>query len=922
MASIIPGYEYDIFISYRQKDNKHAGWVTEFVDNLKGELEATFKEDISVYFDINPHDGLLETHDVDASLKDKLKCLIFIPIISRTYCDPKSFAWEHELKAFVKQASNDQFGLKIILPGNNVASRVLSVRIHDLDNDDLKLCESFLGEVPRGIEFIYKQRGVNRPLRSNEYNPHDNLNHTIYRNQINKAALAVRDIILSMKVPVAPGQETDREIQADIEERLGITKTPEVKKHNLPIFTTSFIGREKEMKEVRDLFQNSRFVTLTGAGGCGKTRLAKEIALSLVEEYRDGVWFTDLAPVADPNLVAKAITTVLKIPENPNRVIADILIENIKDKSLLILLDNCEHLIEACAEIADKLLQSVKGLRILATSREALNIPGEVVWRIPSLSFPGPDTKGDINKVRKYEAIRLFIERASSGRPGFILNPRNLSPLVGICQRVEGIPLAIELAATRIRHMDIEIIFERLEDQFKILSSSSRTAPERQQTLKATIDWSYNLISEQERLLFDRLSVFAGDFSLEAVEEICTDKKLRKENILTVLCQLVDKSLLIAVTGENEYVRYRYLVPLQQYSMNKLISCREEKKYRKRHLLYYLKMAEKAYEEHLKSQLKWLNKLEQDHDNFSTALKWSDNHSPEEFIQLSGALAWFWNMHSHILEGKNYLERASSKEMNKSGAYARVLHGLGMIVYYMGESSRSVMLLNESLKIWRKSENLWEIAFVLSYLSFLLGITGDQETALVYSEESVETARKTGDAILINYCLIDLCQSFVKLKRYDQASVMIKEFLDSSEGMEQAELMIRARRFLADCSLGTGDFREAEKRYCVALETALKCGNILDATVELLCIALSVSGQSRWIKAIRLDAAAREKASALGANLYDLLKLFKLYGECIDACIGVAKVKLGEELTRKYEEEGSNIGFDAAIEYALDQGRD
>jgi len=200
MASIIPEYNYDIFISYRQKDNKYDGWVTEFVENLKKELEATFKEEISVYFDINPHDGLLETHDVDESLKEKLNCLIFIPIISRTYCDPKSFAWEHEFKAFIEQASNDQFGLKIKLPNGNVANRVLPVQIHDLDEEDNKLCESIIGGVLRGVEFIYKSPGINRPLRSTEDKPKENLNNTIYRDQINKVALAIKEILSSINM--------------------------------------------------------------------------------------------------------------------------------------------------------------------------------------------------------------------------------------------------------------------------------------------------------------------------------------------------------------------------------------------------------------------------------------------------------------------------------------------------------------------------------------------------------------------------------------------------------------------------------------------------------------------------------------------------------------------------------------------------
>jgi len=204
MASLIPDYEYDIFISYRQKDNKHDGWVTEFVDNLKGELESTFKEEISVYFDINPSDGLLETHDVDASLKDKLKCLIFIPVISRTYCDPKSFAWEHEFKAFVGEASKDHFGLKVKLPGGNIANRVLPVRIHDLDPADIRECESVLGGVLRGIDFIYKESGIDKPLAP-EDDEKKNLNNTKYRIQIIKVAHAIREIILGMKTEPSQG---------------------------------------------------------------------------------------------------------------------------------------------------------------------------------------------------------------------------------------------------------------------------------------------------------------------------------------------------------------------------------------------------------------------------------------------------------------------------------------------------------------------------------------------------------------------------------------------------------------------------------------------------------------------------------------------------------------------------------------------
>jgi predicted ATPase len=919
MASLIEGYEYDIFISYRQKDNKGDMWVSEFVVALKNELESTFKEEISVYFDINPHDGLLETQDVDESLKDKLKCLVFIPIISRTYCDPKSFAWEHEFKAFIEQASGDRFGLKIKLPNGNVASRVLPVLIHDLDTSDIKECESVLGGFLRGVEFIFKSPGVNRPLRSKEDNLHDNLNHTVYRDQINKAALAVRDLIESMKTPISPGEITDKETQADFEARFGKIKIPEVKKHNLQVSITNFIGREKEMKEVKDLFRKSRLVTLTGAGGCGKTRLAREIALTLVEEYKDGVWFTDLAPVEDPGIVVNTIAEVLNIREVPDKVIIDIIIDNIKKKSLLLLLDNCEHLIGACAETADRLLQSVEGICILATSREALNITGEVVWRIPPLSFPEAGKIKNEVEVQQYDAIKLFADRAGLSKPGFAINDQNVLSVVGICQRIDGMPLAIELAATRIRHLGPETILERLEDHFNILSSTSRTAPERQQTLKATIDWSYNLLSDNEQVLFNRLSVFAGDFSLEAAEEVCSDKNVEKRDIIDLLSQLVDKSLVIAENHEDGSLRYRYLVPIQQYSLQKLNDAGEEDKLRERHLSHYLKMAEQAYKEQYKSQLKWLNKLEQEYDNLISALNWSFIHSDENFIIFAGYLGWLWFLHTRISTGRDYLERALSKCAGKTEAHARVLCSLGNLLKFTKDSSQARNHFQESLGIWRTFNNNWEEANVTTYLGHMISMGGDFENGLNSVEQGLKIARKSGDPGLINFGLMSVCWAYVCSGKFNQALPFIEELSVSSEKLEQPFQILVARHYLSDCTLGLKNYKEAEKRYAYSLETALKYGNTFIATNDLDGVAYSVSGQSRWAKAIRLNAAARENHRIMGV---DIKGVMKFWDEFYDIYIGRARKELGEELTGKYEEEGRNMGFEAAVNYALDFDKD
>ena len=291
MASIIPGYKYDIFISYRQKDNKYDGWVTDFVDNLKRELEAAFKEEVSVYFDINPHDGLLETHDVSASLKEKLKCLVFIPILSRTYCDPNSFAWENEFKAFINQASDDKYGMKISLPNGNVANRVLPVRINDLDQNDQKLCESIIGGFLRGVDFIYKSPGVNRPLRSKEENPHDNLNHTIYRDQINKVALAIKDIIESMKIPAAVDMSEKKEVhikESEAKEKLFLDEVP-LKKEKLKSSNHKVKILISGILLILAVFLLSAYYLNHRA----KVRWAKEIALPEINELIDKEKFDD-----------------------------------------------------------------------------------------------------------------------------------------------------------------------------------------------------------------------------------------------------------------------------------------------------------------------------------------------------------------------------------------------------------------------------------------------------------------------------------------------------------------------------------------------------------------------------------------------------------------------------------------------------
>jgi predicted ATPase len=557
-------------------------------------------------------------------------------------------------------------------------------------------------------------------------------------------------------------------------------------------------------------------------------------------------------------------------------------------------------------------------MRILATSREALNIQGEVPWRVPSLSYPDKSLKMDMDEALQYEAVKLFTERAETSKPGFTLNAQNESSVVHICQLVAGIPLAIELAASRTRHLSPKAILERLDGQMKILASSSRIVPERQQTLKATIDWSYDLLSEEEQRFFDRLSVFTGDFSLEAVEDVCSDDRLKKDDVLSVLSQLVDKSLVNIENQEDGSVRYRCLIPLHQYSFQKLSESGEEKKYRKRHLSYYLRIAEKAHEEQFDAELKWQNELETEHDNLIVALNWAFTHSVEEFILLPGYLAWFWRSQSQLQLAVNYLEKALSKDAGKSEAYARTLLGLGMIVFYTGDIPRSIKLLNDSLKIWRRLKNRWEEAIVLGWLGSVLSST-DQETTLEYREQSLEIARKVGKPGLINHSLIFVCQFYAHSQQYDRGMPLVEELYLSSVEHKYPFGIYASLHFKADLVLSTNNYKDAEKQYALALETGLKYGQVLYAVMDIQGVAFALSGQSRWAKSIRLDSAARTKMKAMGLKIDGL---YKFWDEWIETYIERAKKEVGEELTQKYEEEGKYMGFEATVKYALDFDKD
>lgn len=476
--------------------------------------------------------------------------------------------------------------------------------------------------------------------------------------------------------------------------------------NNLPAQLTSFIGRELEMVEVKKLLLTQRLVTLTGAGGSGKTRLALQVAADLLDDYPDGVWLVDLAALNDPALVLQAVASAVGASEEPGRRLEDTLFDYLRSRKQLLILDNCEHLIGACAEVAEALLLGCPDLKILATSREALGVAGETSWRVPSLSLPPRGASPSPETLAGYEAVYLLVDRASQVVSNFQITRANAAAVAEICFRLDGIPLAIELAAAKLKVLTIDEINDRLEDRFALLTGGSRTALERQQTLRALVDWSYDLLTQPERVLLHRLSVFAGGFVLDAAEHVCSGNGVEQNEVLGLLGQLVDKSLVLA-EGEEDVSRYRLLETIRQYGREKLLESKEGSTLRARHRDWFLSVAERA-EPNLegRDQDVWLDRLEIEHDNFRAALEWSMRTSDDAALRLAGALWRFWFGRGHWTEGRRWLEEALASAGDRPTAMKGKAHdGAGGLAAIQGDYGAARDHFEASLAITRHLED-------------------------------------------------------------------------------------------------------------------------------------------------------------------------------------------------------------------------
>jgi predicted ATPase len=601
--------------------------------------------------------------------------------------------------------------------------------------------------------------------------------------------------------------------------------------NNLPLQLTSFVGREGEIVELKRLLGTTRLVTLTGAGGSGKTRLALQLAAELLEAYPDGIWFLELATLSDPGLVPQTLAAAVGVREQPGRALVEVLAEALKPRGLLLVLDNCEHLLEACAALAERLLRSCPGVRVVATSREVLNVAGELAWPVPALSAPDPRGLSPHElgpTLIRYEAVRLFIERAVLAQPAFALTHDNAAAVARICHQLDGIPLAIELAAARVKLMAVEQIAARLDDRFRLLTGGSRSALPRHQTLRATIDWSYGLLSEPERTLLQRLSVFAGGWTLEAAEAVCAGEGVAGREVLELQGHLVDKSLVLVEGGAGGEARYRLLATIRQYAADRLVEAGVAGPTHQRHQVWCVALAEVAEPELWgPQQAQWLERLEQEHDNLRMGLEWSlaEEEGGELALRLVGALFRFWGVRGYLSEGSRWLDAALAKGARATPrSRARALRGAGLLARQQAELERARTLFDQALALYRELDDKRGLALTLLGRGRVAFAQGEYERARACYDEALGLAREIAATDIVSTSLSNLGELARVRGDYEVARALYQEALETLGERNPRQRAVTLFD-LGQVSLAADDSRAARGFYRDSLATSARLGD-------------------------------------------------------------------------------------------------
>jgi predicted ATPase len=585
----------------------------------------------------------------------------------------------------------------------------------------------------------------------------------------------------------------------------------------------SFVGREREISELESLLAGgTRLLTLTGPGGSGKTRLASAVAFEVAENFEDGVWWVELAPAADPGLVPQAVAQVLNVPESPGDSLTDAIADDLRELEILLVLDNCEHLVEACALFADALLRVCPGLAILATSREVLGVAGERNFPVPPLSLPVSGHIGSVEGLMDYEAVRLFVDRARAVAPDFELAGANALDVARLCRRLDGMPLAIELAAARARVLSVEQISTRLDESFDLLMGNPRTTMARQRTLRAAMDWSHDLLSEEEKILFRWLAVFAGGFTLDAAERVCAGEGIEYGEALELLSNLVDKSLVMVVERDGA-ARYRLLETIKRYATEKLEESGEAGGVKRRHAEYYLALAEEAGREP-REQDSWLKRLEAEQANFGAALTWAlgaedaldpEGERAEVGLRLAAALAQvrFWSAYSPS-EGLGWLGRGlSATEASGSPVRGEALGHAGFLALWRGEYPRAAAMFGEAMTLHKELVDEAGVAASIFHLGNLAlhGLDLEQAEALRLEAEALlpELSDPQAAALLLYF----LGTAALAEGDRDRADTLVEEGLKVNRQIGDLRGMAMCLTNLGISALERGDPERAATLY-------------------------------------------------------------------------------------------------------------
>lgn len=662
---------------------------------------------------------------------------------------------------------------------------------------------------------------------------------------------------------------------------------------NLPRQTTSFIGREHEIESIRNLLQESALVTLTGSGGTGKTRLAIQVGADLLEQFADGVWLVELAPVTEPALFAQAAAEVLNVREESGRPMMHSLIEQVKDRSLLLILDNCEHLLDAAAQFADSILKSCPRFKILATSREGLNISGERPLRIPSLALPEPSYTATLEDLRQCESALLFEERARTVQAGFALSEANATAVATLCRRLDGIPLAIELAAARVRTLPVEQIAARLDDRFRLLTGGSRTALPRQQTLRALIDWSYGLLTTEEQALLCRLSVFSGGWSLEAAEHVVSDPAQPSEPwlLLDQISALVAKSL---VVFEDDKARYKLLETVRQYARDRLMERGETALFRRWHRDYYLGIAEAA-EPELRgpNQAEWLGTLETEHDNLRASLEWclADAAGEAAGVRLAGALARFWQMRGYLTEGSDWLDQSLAHATNTvpSQFWIKAKLSIGELCTELGDYEVARTHLLECLSKCEAVSDLSGLANSYGYLGNVDYQQGDYASARRRFEQSQAAAHEAIDGLCEAFALNYLGNLEHMLGNDAAAEPLYQRCLTAMRALGDRSGVAMALNNLGILAMAARDFGKAIPLYEESLSIRMEARDSIRIAGALSNLGVVFYGQGDYSKAkthLEESLAIRRKLGdrrGIGMSLHNLALIVYRQGDRVAA---------------------------------------